>query len=144
MEEINQNLVDLLNEWKTQHVWKGTIEERKEKFRWIHEHMKILFDKPDLTLEFADITEESDAMDGASGQSYYAPMQDLICIVGKLSVITLLHEWGHALGKENVQEWAFLHFKQAFPKSASRLVQLDNLYIKGDNRNTNANPNPTV
>ena len=132
-DQLNQNLVDLLNEWKLQKVWRGTIEERKQKFMWIHEHMKILFNKPDLQLIFGEITEETERIPGSSGTSFYDPVHNLIKINGKLSVITFLHEWGHALGMSQTEtvDWSWLHFKTCFPVSASRLEQsIGTMFVK--------------
>lgn len=129
--EVNQNLVDLLNEWKKQHLWQGTIDERKQKFLWMNEHMQVLFRKP-IILDF-DITEESDKIPNASASSYY--YRNKIVLIGRLSVITFLHEWAHAIGmnQKEAVDWSLLHFKEAFPKSFSRLADgIGTMKIKGD------------
>ena len=123
--QLNQNLVDLINQWKTQKIWRGTIEERKAKFQWLHDHMKILFEKPVLGLEFGEINDETERTPGASGASFFNPDTNIIKLNGKLSAITFIHEWGHALGmnQEETVDWSWLHFKACFPCSAARLAQ---------------------
>jgi hypothetical protein len=131
--ERNQDLIDLLNLWKQQHVFRGTIEERKAKFLECHALLTRLFNKP-YRLTFGEITEETEKIPGASANSYHQRSTQTINLSGRLSVITLLHEWGHALGmnEEDAQKFAWIHFKEAFPKSASRLIKSEDgvMFVK--------------
>lgn len=120
---VNQDLIDLLTLWKKQHLWKGSIEGRKNKFQWMHEHMKVLFNKPNLRL-IIRVSEKSDKTPGSSAYSSYG--NNRIVLSGRLSVITFLHEWGHVLlghDEDLAVEWSNFYFKKVFPLSAKRLVK---------------------
>ena len=118
-------LIEVLKKWRDMKVWRGSIEERKEKFRWLHEQLKQIYNVPeDLSLEFGEITGKP----GSSGASYYDPVSHTIYLTGRLSVITYLHEFAHALGfnQEYAVKWSMGLFKLIFPKSYSRLVNIGN------------------
>ena len=55
--------------------------------------------------------------------SYYRPEDHTINIVGKLSIITLLHEFAHALGKNQAeaQKWSISLFRRCYPKAFETL-----------------------
>lgn len=64
-------------------------------------------------------------MDGThSGNSTFAPTGNCITLRGRLSVITYLHEFGHALGKGETGtcKWSLNLFKRCLPKSYAKLV----------------------
>ncbi len=62
--------------------------------------------------------------DGDSGRSFYAPDEHAIVMVGKLSIITLLHEFAHALGKDEYGAvgWSASMFKRVYPRAYEVLV----------------------
>lgn len=126
---VNQDLIDLLTLWKKQHLWKGSIEDRKNKFQWMHEHMMVLFNKPNLRL-IIRVSEESDKTPGSSAHSNYG--NNRIVLSGRLSVITFLHEWAHALGmgQSGAVEWSNFYFKKVFPLSAQRLTDIKGTGMK--------------
>ena len=129
--KVNQDLVDILNLWKQEHVFRGTIEERTEKFKLLHSLVNRLYNKQ-TALRIGTITPKTEAHAGSSYNSFYDRIQDSITLNGRLSVITYLHEYGHALGMGEVQaqEFAWTHFKQCFPKSASRLQRKGAMFVK--------------
>ena len=110
-----QELIDLVNQWSGKQVWTGTIDERKQKFIWMHERLQRLFDKPEIKLVFGSITKETEKRQGSSGASKALPSH--IIISNKLSVVTFLHEWAHVLGMNETQaiEWSQGLFKIGFP-----------------------------
>jgi hypothetical protein len=97
--------------------WRGSIEERKAKFRQLHVDLcRVYGVNPTLTIE-GDGT-------GDSGGSSYCQISDTITLVGRLSVITFLHEWGHVLkGHDEFAacRWSLRLFQRCFPRSFSRL-----------------------
>lgn len=64
----------------------------------------------------------------AAGGDYYRPATDTICLTDNpghpFSVLTLLHEFGHALGKDERQtcRWSINLFARCFPRSYARLT----------------------
>lgn len=97
--------------------WRGTLEERQAKFKQIHADLCRIYNV-NLTLQI-----QGDGT-GDSGGSYYSRGANLIVLAGRLSVITFLHEWGHAVkgGSEfEVCRWSLRLFQRCFPKSWSRL-----------------------
>lgn len=60
---------------------------------------------------------------GHSGSSNFRPSDNVITMEGKLSVITYLHEFGHAMGKGEIGtcRWSLNLFRRFFPRSFARL-----------------------
>lgn len=64
-----------------------------------------------------------------SGYSYYDSHSNVINMVGKLSIITLLHEFAHAkLGRDEreMQRWSLCLFKKVYPKAFEKLYPIEN------------------
>ena len=67
--------------------WSGSLVERKDKFRKLNRVLADAYGIEAPDLQFGRI-------DGSnSGSSYYIPAQHRIVLVGKLSVVTFLHEY---------------------------------------------------
>ena len=106
--------------------WSGSIESRKRKFsdatRMMAEACHI--DKP--TLAFGSLN------GGSSGSSHYISREHRIVITGKLSVVTLLHEFAHALGfdEQGACRWSINLFRKCFPRQYSRLIHFGHTLIR--------------
>ena len=98
--------------------WRGSVEERAAKFSSLHAELCRLYEKrTTLRLDVLD--------GGCSGRSFYSPFADEIVLVGRLSVITFLHEVGHVLyGRSELKacRWSLQLFKKTFPRSFSGLL----------------------
>ena len=97
--------------------WRGTLEERQSKIKQLHSDLCRIY-AVNLTLKF-----QGDGT-GDSGGSYFSRGANLIVLAGRLSVITFLHEWGHAVkgGSEfEACRWSLRLFQRCFPKSWGRL-----------------------
>ena len=101
--------------------WRGSIEERKAKFRRLDEALAGVYGIPASRLDFERI-------DGSfSGASSCARRGDgrpaVITMRGRLSVVTFLHEFAHALGKDErgACRWSINLFRQVFPRQYARL-----------------------
>ena len=92
--------------------WRGTLAERQAKFQQIHADLcRVYGVNPTLQIQ-GDGT-------GDSGSSYYSRGANLIVLAGRLSVITFLHEWGHAVkgGSEfEACRWSLRLFQRCFPR----------------------------
>jgi len=86
------DLLQVVEEFAVSNPWEGSIKSRQEKFRQLNRSMAEACGIEIPKLIFGKI-------DGRStGGSCYTPRIHRIVIVGKLSVVTFLHEFGHALG----------------------------------------------
>jgi hypothetical protein len=97
--------------------WVGTFDERCGKFRILHSDLCAIYG---MNTDLVFKTEGT----GDSGASSYSPSTDTISLRGRLSVITFLHEWGHALKGESEHEacrWSLQLFARCFPRSWERL-----------------------
>ena len=110
-------LIDLVNHWSGKQVWNGTLDDRKQKFLWMHERLQQLYNKQEVQLVFGTITKETEKRLGSSGAS--KTLSSHIVLQGKLSVVTFLHEWAHVIGMDEymAREWSQGLFKIGFPSS---------------------------
>jgi hypothetical protein len=71
--------------------------------------------------------------DEHSYESVYIPLYDLIIMKGKLSIITFLHEYAHALGmdEKNAKGWSVSLFETCYPKAMKNLKHSKSLLIGG-------------
>jgi hypothetical protein len=80
--------------------------------------------------------------EGASSTaSFYMPTERIIYMVGKLSIVTLLHEFAHALlntdGQDAAQKWAVNLYKKVYPRAFDNLSSGDGyLLVHSDTRTT--------
>jgi len=97
--------------------WRGTMAERMEKFRRLHAELCRIYGTDPL-LGFDSLNERF-----CSGGSYYMPSTHSIQLSGRLSVVTYLHEFAHALGRgeRGAVRWSLNLFKRTFPRSFARL-----------------------
>jgi len=101
--------------FKASRPWRGSLAERKTKFRKVHEDLCQVYGKQ-TTLVFGRI-------DGScSGHSCYNPASDTITLHGRLSVVTYLHEVAHALGRDErgACRWSINLFAKCFPREFLR------------------------
>ena len=105
--------------------WAGTIEERQEKFRVLNRALAAAYQiaEPELAFENLD--------GGSSGRSHYVRSSHRIVLVGKLSVVSYLHEFGHArgYGERMACRWSINLFKRIFPRRFSRLIQVGHMLV---------------
>ena len=119
-ETTTDQIQQMLDKAKKLHLWKGSLGEKIEKFKIIHNEINRITGKNiklRLNLDAFESSEEN------SGASNWDSATNTITLHGKLSVITLIHEWGHALGLNEVDtsEWSNRIFQKSFPRSWERL-----------------------
>ncbi|NQT91430.1 MAG: hypothetical protein HQ559_01620 [Lentisphaerae bacterium] len=108
---------DAVDVFKRSHPYRGTLVERKRKFRSLHRKLNAVYGRrTKLNTRLVD-------GEGHSGSSNYSPHDDRITLSGKLSVVTYLHEYAHALGRDErgACRWSLNLFKRAFPRSFARV-----------------------
>jgi len=106
--------------------WSGTIEERKAKFQRLNRELAAAcgIRPPELVV--------GDLGGGSSGGSHYLPVFHRIVLTGRLSVVTFLHEFAHALKRNEWQacRWSVNLFRRAFPQQFSRLVYRGHVLVR--------------
>jgi hypothetical protein len=97
--------------------WRGTIARRKAKFRRLNRHLAAAYGIARPRLVFAGVEAGT-----PSGRSNYRPATHTITLAGTLSVVTYLHEFGHARGFDERQtcRWSINLFRRCFPRSFAR------------------------
>jgi hypothetical protein len=119
-------VIDALQRFAVACPWSGTTDERFQKFRTLSAALSHECDIPEPELVIKQID------GGSSGRSYYLPQRHRIVLVGKLSVVTLLHELAHAcgLGERDACAWSINLFRQVFPRQYSRLIHQGHMLIR--------------
>lgn len=112
-----------VKEFKAMEGWKKRCTDitlKKAAYDFLHGKLKEIYNKQTL-LTYADDW-GTISTPGSSGGSSYSPATDTICLVGRASVVTYLHEFAHALGMSEVRacRWSLNLFKQVFPKLFER------------------------
>ena len=95
--------------------WCGTLGRRRKKFRQCLADLATAYGIPEPRLDFI----------GGGGESFascYRPAEHRIILRGRLSVVTFLHEFGHARGLDERQtcRWSLNLFRRCFPRSFAR------------------------
>lgn len=114
-------LLQALARFKQMGAWSGSVRERKAKFEWIHRRLCEIYRK-DLKLKLR--VHDKIGRWHFSGSSSCNYITNTITLEGRLSVVTFLHEWGHALGlrgQEQAQAYAVGLFRLTFPEQFARL-----------------------
>ncbi len=64
---------------------------------------------------------------GQSSASYWNSAENKILITGKLSIITFLHEFAHAMGfdEEQARKWSLTLFKKVYPIAFEKLTMVN-------------------
>ena len=106
--------------------WSGTIEERKARFKKLTHDLAVACGVPEPELVFGHLDGSS------SGGSHYLHHVHRIVLTGKLSVVTFLHEFGHALGMDErtTCRWSVNLFRRCFPKQFGRLVHVGHTLVR--------------
>ena len=113
-------IVKCLLKFKNENPWAGSVEERKNKFLKLHNELNIVFHKNvKLVFEISDKISEW----FLSKNSYYDAGVDTIVLMGRLSVITYLHEYGHSLNMRQEEAIMFSQdlFRKVFPEKWEKL-----------------------
>jgi hypothetical protein len=95
--------------------WRGTVAERIGKLMALHVQLCEVYGVH-VDLRFGKINGSS------SGGSSYHPLSNVIILRGRLSVVTYLHEFGHARDYDERQacRWSINLFRRTFPRSFAR------------------------
>ena len=116
-------MLRVLEQFKEMGCWKGTIRERKKKFLWLNAELNKIFGKKTV-LEF-EIPDRFSLWHSSEHSVYYYEPVDIIVLVGRLSVVTYLHEYAHSLGydEQMATDWSREWFRIVFPEQMKKLVK---------------------
>jgi len=119
-------VIHVVRRFAQRQPWRGTVEDREAKFEQLNRDLAVAYGIAMPALNFKCIDGSS------SGSSHYIPTQHRIVLVGKLSVVTYLHEFAHALGMDErgACQWSINLFKRCFPQQYGRLVHVGHMLIR--------------
>ena len=119
-------LLQAVKEFAELKPWQGSSKSRQEKFRQLNRSMAEAYRIEPPKLVFGRLD------GGSTGMSNYRPRDHRIVLVGKLSVITFLHEFGHALGygEREACRWSINLFRKCFPRQYSRLIHVGHTLVR--------------
>lgn len=131
---FKRGVLPVMKEFRRRRPWRGTVEQRYVLFQWLLEELSSIYGIPTPRLRFANVRLGSQP--GASGESFYTPMFHEIVLVNKPSVVTLLHEFAHALGhgEYGAARWSLNLFKRVFPRRFERLARRGHMLISERSR----------
>ena len=106
--------------------WHGSIISRKKKFLQLNRDLARACNIDEPNLGFGPLDGSS------SGSSYYSASNHRIVLIGKLSVVTFLHEFAHALGFDEREacRWSINLFRKCFPRQYSRLIHVGHTLLR--------------
>jgi|SRR5579859_2979537 len=119
----------VMEEFKKSQPWKGDREEIQAKFRALNEELSTVYG-----IEPPQVIFVSRFVYG----SCYFSIGNLIILEqekdGRYSVVVFLHEFGHALGKNEKAtcKWSINLFKRHFPRSFNKLIPKGHLLMRND------------
>jgi hypothetical protein len=114
--------LNAVNEFKRMHPWRGTNRERRSKLIYLHRHLCEIYGI-DIGITF-----------DPQGISQYLPEENII-VLNNYSVVTFLHEFAHAMGRDEkgACRWSLNLFKRCFPKSFEKNHKVGHMLIKKKN-----------
>jgi len=116
-----------VKEFARSRPWRGTAHERLQKFREVNEYLGAAYKIVPPRLNFVK---------ASAGNGAYFPSLHMIVLEGKLSVVTYLHEFAHAVfGPCEIKacKWSINLFRRCFPRSFAR-CSFDGHMIRNSNR----------
>lgn len=117
----------VMREFRAAKPWRGTIQERKAKFLTLHSKLCGIYEKR-TRLVFSIGETELEV-----GNGFYLPATDTINLIGKLSVVTYLHEFAHAVfgaSEKKACSWSLNLFKRIFPRSFERAATSGHMLVR--------------
>jgi hypothetical protein len=106
-----------LRDFKKSHPWRGSIDERHQKIRQVHQALCAAYglNSPPRLIFGNDHTT-------CSGRSCFIPAMNTIVLRGRLSVVTYLHEFAHVrgMGERQATAWSVNLFKRVWPRLFAR------------------------
>lgn len=114
-------VIAAIKRFKKKKTHNRTTMERLAAMRELARDLGLVYNLPNEVKVAAVCLIEDD--DADSRRSFYHPRTNTIVMVEKLSIITLLHEFAHALGKDEAGavRWSLTLFQRVWPQQFERL-----------------------
>ena len=119
--KFRRGVVAAVRAFKRAGPWRGTLATRKRKFRRLNKALADVYELATPRLRFGVI---DGSFSGASScRRREAGETAVITMRGKLSVVTYLHEFAHALGRDErgACKWSVNLFRRVFPRQYAKL-----------------------
>ena len=119
--KFRRGVVTALRALRRAGPWRGTLRERQRKFRRLNDALARAYGMPTPELHFAGIDGGFSGASSCRRRGTGRPA--VITMRGKLSVVTFLHEFAHALGRDErgACRWSINLFRRVFPEQYARL-----------------------
>ena len=119
--KFQRGVVAAVREYKRAGPWRGVLEERERKFQRLNEALARAHKMPVPELNFERIDGGFSGASSCLRRGTGKPA--VITMRGKLSVVTYLHEFAHALGRNErgACRWSINLFRRVFPEQYARL-----------------------
>ena len=119
--KFRRGVVAAAREFRRVGPWRGALEERKRKFRRLNGALAAAYGMPVPELRFAGIDGSFSGASSCRRRGTGRPA--VITMRGRLSVVTYLHEFAHALGRDErgACRWSINLFRRVFPEQYARL-----------------------
>lgn len=113
-------IIAAIKRFKKKKTHNRTSMERLAAMRELARDLSLVYQRDEVKVTAVCLVDDETA---DSRGSFYHRKTDTIVMVEKLSIITLLHEFAHALGKDEVGavRWSLTLFKRVWPEQFDRL-----------------------
>lgn len=124
-----RGVIAAMKEFRDMKPWKGSVPARAGKFRWVVSALADVYGIATPRVRFESIRLPAPA--GASASSGYDRRRNIITMRLKMSVISVLHEFAHALrkGERGACVWSLNLFRRIFPEKWRRLTAAGHMLI---------------
>lgn len=125
--EFSDEVIEAMYWFKKNCKYSEGSENRRQGMNILINALATAYNLSPPELKFVDSGEEH------SFASNYSPSHKRITMWGKLSLITLLHEFGHFMGMDenDAVEWSVSLFKRVYPKAYERLTPQGHCLVQG-------------
>lgn len=122
---FSDELLRVVAKFASSRPWRGSRPVRQSKFFHLNHDLARACRIREPTLEFEALGE------GDSVMSFYSGREHKILMVGKLSVVTYLHEFAHAWGynEREACRWSINLFRKCFPREYSKLIHIGHTLV---------------
>ena len=119
--KFRRSVIPAVREFKRTGPWRGALEERERKFQLLNDALARAYGMPAPELSFERIDGSFSGESSCRRRGEGRPA--VITMRGRLSVVTYLHEFAHALGRDErgACRWSINLFRRVFPEQYARL-----------------------
>lgn len=119
-------VIPAMRDFKAKYPYSVGMEARRQGLAVLLETLSGIYEIEEPELEFTEPEKET------SWESYYSEDSHKIVMVGKLSIITFLHEFAHCRGFDEVEavKWSLSLFKRIFPIAFDKLTKDKHMLVE--------------